>query len=90
MIMMLGCFLSMGCFSRTEVLYARATKKPENLTGVMRLAQGKVRVHVEGTNRVGTFRTMEPLGYMLIHEADLAKLLENTRKLLELRNVTPP
>jgi len=70
--------------TRTEVLYARATKVPENIDGVMRLADRKVRVVVEGSDRVGTFRTIEPQGYMLIHEADLSRLIENTRKLLEL------
>ncbi len=86
MILMVLCLIGTGCFTRTEVLYARATKAPENLNGVMRLASRKVKVTVEGSDRVGTFRTIDPHGYMLIHEADLSRLIENTRKLLELRN----
>lgn len=86
MILILVCLLSMGCLTRTEVLYARATKVPENINGVMRLATRKVRVTVEGSDRVGTFRTIDPHGYMLIHEADLSRLIENTRKLLELKD----
>jgi hypothetical protein len=72
--------------TRTEVLYARATKVPDNVTGIMRLADRKVRVVVEGSDRVGEFRTIDPQGYMLIHEADLSRLIENTRKLLELKD----
>lgn len=85
MILMAAFCLSIaGCFTRTEVLYARATKAPENLNGIMRLATRKVRVVVEGSGRVGTFRTIDPHGYMLIHEQDLSRLLKNTDRLLEL------
>ena len=86
MILMAVCLISMGCFTRTEILYARATKAPENLKGVMRLADRKVRVVVEGSDRVGTFRVDQPGAFVLIHEADLSRLIENTRKLLELKN----
>ena len=86
MILMLVCLTCMGCFAKTEVLYARATKVPENLNGIMRLADRKVRVVVEGSDRVGVFKTIDPQGYMLIHEADLSRLIENTRKLVELKN----
>lgn len=85
MILTLVCLTCMGCLTRTEVLYARATKVPDNVTGVMRLADRKVRVVVEGSDRVGIFKTIDPQGYMLIHEADLSRLIENTRKLLELK-----
>ena len=86
MILMVLCLIGTGCLTRTEVLYARATKAPENLNGVMRLASRKVKVTVEGSDRVGVFQVDHPGAFILIHEADLSRLIENTRKLLELRN----
>jgi hypothetical protein len=70
-----------GCLTRTQVLYARATRLPEELTGVMRLAQDKVKVNVIGTDRVGTFKTVDPGGYVLIHEQDLGKLVKTVKEL---------
>lgn len=86
MILILSCLIGTSCLTRTEILYARATKVPENINGIMRLATREVRVVVEGSDRVGTFRTIDPQGYMLIHEADLSRLISNTKKLLDLRN----
>ena len=86
MILIAACCLSMGCLTRTEVLYARATKAPDNLNGIMRLAQRKVRVVVEGSDRVGEFIIHQPGEMMLIHESDLSRLISNTRKLVELKN----
>jgi hypothetical protein len=49
----------------------------------MRLAQDKVRVNVIGTDRIGTLATVDPGGYVLIHEQDLAKLIETIKELRE-------
>ena len=84
MILIAVCLLSMGCLTRTEVLYARATKAPENLNGIMRLAERKVRVAVEGSDRVGIVVLDQPGAFMVIHEADLSRLIANTQKLQEL------
>ncbi len=86
MILIAACLTCMGCLTRTEVLVARLEKSPDNLAGVMRLAQRKVRVVVEGGERVGRFTVEQPAAYILIHEGDLSRLIENTRKLLELKN----
>ena len=84
-ILMALCLTCMaGCLTRTEVMYARATKAPENLNGVMRLAQRKVRVTVEGSGRVGVSIFDQPGAMILVHEGDLSRLIENTRKLKEL------
>ena len=50
----------------------------------MRLAQSKVQVNVIGTDKLGWFETVDPSGYVLIHEQDLAQLLRNTKRLQEL------
>jgi hypothetical protein len=65
------------------VLYARATRLPEELTGTMRLAEKKVKVNVIGTDQIGEFTTVDPGGYVLIHEQDLAKLIETIKELRE-------
>ena len=88
MILIAAYFLSMGCFSKTDVLVARLEKSPENINGVMRLAQRKVRVIVEGGDRVGTFTIEQPAAYILIHEGDLSKLIANTKRLQELTNAS--
>lgn len=82
-----SCLICMtGCLTRTEVLYSRATRLPKEIYGTMRLAQSEVRVNVTGTNKIGRFKTVNPSGYILVHEQDLAKLVENTAKLQELLN----
>ena len=73
-----------GCLTQTRVLYARATKLPEEVKGFMRLAQQEVRVNVIGDEKVGTFKTVNAAAYILIHEQDLARLVLNTKKLQEL------
>lgn len=84
-IAMLVCCLSMmGCLTRTEVLYCGSTQRPENLTGVMRLAQRKVRVVVEGSDRVGEFIIHQPGEFVLIRDTDLSQLIKNTQRLKEL------
>jgi hypothetical protein len=49
----------------------------------MRLAQEKVKVNVIGTDRIADFKTVNPGGYVLIHEQDLAKLIETIKELRE-------
>lgn len=78
------CLSMAGCLTRTEVLVARLEKSPDNLNGVMRLAQRKVRVIVEGSDRVGRFTIEQPAAYILIHEGDLSRLIANTKRLREL------
>ncbi len=84
MILIAACLISMGCLTRTEIMYAGATQRPENLKGIMRLAQRKVRVVVEGSDRVGEFIIDHPGEMMLIRDADLSQLIKNTRRLKEL------
>jgi hypothetical protein len=52
----------------------------------MRLAQRKVRVVVEGSDRVAEFIVQHPGEFMLIKDSDLSRLIDNTRKLVELKN----
>ena len=47
----------------------------------MRLAQDEVDVNVIGTDRIAEFHTVDPGGYVLIHEQDLAKLIETIQEL---------
>jgi hypothetical protein len=47
----------------------------------MRLAQDEVKVNVIGTDRIGEFTTVDPGGYVLIHEQDLGKLIETIKEL---------
>jgi hypothetical protein len=49
----------------------------------MRLAEKKVKVNVIGTDQIGEFTTVDPGGYVLIHEQDLAKLIETIKELRE-------
>ena len=65
-------------------MYGGPTQRPANLTGNLRLAQRKVKVTVEGSDRVGVAIFDQPGAMMLIHELHLSRLIENTRKLLEL------
>ena len=75
-----------GCpRSSVEVEYARSTKLPEELNGFMRLAQPTVKVNVIGTDKVGTFKTVEAASYLVLHEQDVAQLVRNTKELQELK-----
>ncbi len=49
----------------------------------MRLAQKEVKVNVIGTDQVAEFTTVDPGGYVLIHEQDLAKLIQTIKELRE-------
>lgn len=81
---MLFSLVGAGCLTRTKILYARATRLPEEVKGTMRLAQDEVLVNVIGQDGLGTFTTVNPGGYVLIHEQDLASLVRNTKQLQEL------
>jgi len=72
-----------GCRGQhtVEIHETRATKKPEDIDGFMRLAQKKVRVRVEPKNKPGYLTTTNPQGYMLIHEGDLSALIKNHKRL---------
>lgn len=50
----------------------------------MRLAQDSVEVNVIGQDGVATFSTVDPGGYVLIHEQDLKQFVRNTKRLQEL------
>ena len=89
MTMLILCVVTAGCLTRTKILYARATRLPEEAKGTMRLAQDSVEVNVIGQDGIGEFTTVDPGGYVLIHEQDLAKLIQNTKKLQELLNRSP-
>lgn len=75
--------------TKTKILYARATRLPEEAKGVMRLAQDTVEVNVIGQDGIGEFTTVNPGGYVLIHEQDLAAFVRNTKRLQELSGGTP-
>ena len=45
----------------------------------MRLAQTTVIVNVVGDDKLGTFSTVEAAAYLLVHELDLKKYVDNTR-----------
>ena len=55
----------------------------------MRLAQDTVEVNVIGQDGIGEFTTVNPGGYVLIHEQDLAAFVRNTKRLQELSGGTP-
>ena len=66
-----------GCKS-TEIVYARATKFPEEANGFMRVAsEDPILVNVAGTDFA---QERSCAGYILIHEQDLAALVEAARK----------
>lgn len=75
-----------GCLRKTEILYARATRLPEELKGFMRVAEPRVRVNVVGTDKAAE---IECAGYIVIHEQDLAALVKAAQELKRLRE-TPP
>ena len=84
------CFVGMaGCLTRTKVLYARGTRLPEEANGFMRLVQDQVEVNVIGQDGIGTFTPVDPGGYVLIHEGDLAQFVRNTKRLQELLKEQP-
>lgn len=89
-----------GCaLTKREVQYARATKKPDELAGFMRLAQDVVKVVVDGgDNKIGTFKTNEKStrkqkehlsAYVICHEQDIAAFVRNTEKLMQLKKDHP-
>ena len=45
----------------------------------MRLAQDEVKVNVIGDDKVGVFKTTTAAAYILYHEQDAAKLVQNTK-----------
>jgi hypothetical protein len=57
---------------------------------MMRLAQNKVEVNVIGTDKIGWFETVNPGGYVLIHEQDAAQFVRNTKRLQELLKTDQP
>lgn len=59
----------------------RATKLPSETRGFMRLAQESVRVNRVGTDRVGTFSTVQAAGYILIHEQDVKAFVRGAVRL---------
>lgn len=81
---MLFSLAGAGCLMRTKILYARATRLPEEAKGTMRLAQDEVLVNVIGQDGLGTFTTVNPGGYVLIHEQDLAQFVKMAKRLQDL------
>ena len=78
-----------GCLTKTKILYARATRLPEEAKGLMRLTEDEVMVNVIGQDGIGKFTTVNPGGYVLVHEQDLAQFVRNTKRLQELSGGTP-
>jgi len=73
-----------GCLRGREtntVQYARSTQLPDELKGLMRLAQSEVKVNIIGSDKMGDFKTVEAASYILIHELDMAKFVRNTKRL---------
>ena len=79
-----------GCLTRTKVLYSRSTRLPDEAKGLMRLVESEVQVNIIGTDGIGTFTTVNPGGYVLVHEQDLAQFVRNTKELQELRRDSSP
>lgn len=77
-ILCLGLVFCSGCGS--TVMYARATKLPEETQGFMRLAQSSVKVNVVGKDTVSNFKVEQPGAYVLVHEQDVKQLVQNTKK----------
>lgn len=85
------CLIVMtGCLTRTKILYARATRLPEEAKGLMRLTQAEVEVNVIGQDGIGMFTVVDPGGYVLIHEQDLAQFVRNTKQLQALLKERSP
>lgn len=65
-------------------MYARATKRPIEADGFMRIATNdEIPVTLDGKNDV--YGEEDLGGYLVIHEQDLALLIKNTQELLKLK-----
>ena len=77
-LLLLTASLSVSCATKEEIVYARATKYPEEVNGFMRVAtEEPIMVNVAGTDHTGE-RVVA--GYILIHEQDLAALVQAVKK----------
>lgn len=81
LVTMISCIASAGCLTRTEVLYVRATKLPAETRGFMRMAQETVRVNRVGTDRIGSFTTVQAAGYIIVHEQDVKAFVRSAARL---------
>jgi len=90
LILMICSLASAGCLTRTKILYARATRLPEETKGLMRLAVDHVEVNVIGDDGIGIFSTVNPGGYVLIHEQDLAAFVRAVKELKQLKAERSP
>lgn len=68
-----GVLLLPGCASKVDILYARASKRPEETNGFLRMAQDEARVNVVGTDTAAEMSGLA--GYLLLHEQDVAALV---------------
>lgn len=75
---------TVGCLGdKTEIQYSSLVKSKELLNGSMKIAQNKVRVSIEGTDKVSEFSPAA--GYYMVHRDDLEFMVENTYILNELQ-----
>ena len=77
--LLIGGVTSCGSLTKTEILYASATRSSIETQGHMRLAVKSVRVNVEGTDKVDT---LDPCGgYYLVHKTDLVAFVKAADRL---------
>ena len=75
--------LTTSCRSVDDIVYARATKRPIEANGFMRIATNDdIPVTVDGQEK--TYGEEDLGGMMVIHEEDLKLLISNTKKLQEI------
>lgn len=89
LVLVVMCLCGAGCLTRTKILYARGTRLPEEAQGFMRIAQDRVEVNVIGQDGIGTF-VVDPGGYLIVHEQDVAQFVRNTKELIKLKRGSSP
>ncbi len=70
-----------SCGTKSDIIYSRSTKAPEETRGMLRIAQNSVRANVTGTDHASEFELDPAGGYYIVHETDLAQLVRNTEAL---------
>ena len=69
-----------GCASKDRIAIARAAKLPDEANGFLQVAtDDPVLVHLVGSEDVAAERSIA--GYIVLHESDLQKLIQNTAAL---------
>ena len=72
-----------GCFAdKTEIVYSSLSKKGTLLNGAMKIAQNKVKVSIDGSDKVSDFSPAA--GYYMLHKDDLEFMVLNAAIVQEL------